>query len=201
MRIRTQIQICKLHYEKFAVDLGLKKTMKMFKSRNHEADLKFSYCILKIITIITNGNSLALFLLLFLYFPSWIQEGKWIQIHADPDPQPFGTELQYKIKKIVGLPRAGTAVLLIFCGGPSSREEWRLRTPPVREGEGDSSSLDSSDSFSLHTDRPNKLARCKAVDPHSIFANGDPAVFLNADPAAFLMRILIQLKQSLCQII
>ena len=86
----------------------------------------------------------------------------------------------------MGLPRAGTAVLLIFCGGPSSREEWRLRTPPVREGEGDSSSLDSSDSFSLHTDRPNKLARCKAVDPHSIFANGDPAVFLNADPAVFL---------------
>ena len=203
MRIRTQIQICKLHYEKFAVDLGLKKTMKMFKSRNHEADLKFSYCILKIITIITNGNSLALFLLLFLYFPSWIQEGKWIQIHADPDPQPFGTELQYKIKKIVGLPRAGTAVLLIFCGGPSSREEWRLRTPPVREEEGDSSSLDSSDSFSLHTDGPNKLARCKGCGSafnfcgsgSSCFTQCGSTFFSQCVSGYFIMRIRIQLNK------
>ena len=38
---------------------------------------------------------------------------------------------------------------------------------------------------------------CRAVDPHSIFADPDPAVFLRADPdpAAFLMRIRILLKQ------
>ena len=39
------------------------------------------------------------------------------------------------------------------------------------------------------------------MGPHSFMADPDPAVLLNADPAAFLMRILIQLKQSLCQII
>ena len=38
----------------------------------------------------------------------------------------------------------------------------------------------------------------RAVDPHSCFADPDTAVFLNADSdlAAFLMRIRIQLKNS-----
>ena len=37
-----------------------------------------------------------------------------------------------------------------------------------------------------------------AVDPHSFFADPDPAVFLNADPdpAALKMRIRIQLKTN-----
>ena len=37
----------------------------------------------------------------------------------------------------------------------------------------------------------------RAVDPHSFFADQDPAFFLNADPdpAALKMRIRIQLKQ------
>ena len=37
----------------------------------------------------------------------------------------------------------------------------------------------------------------RPVDPHSFFADPDPAVFLNADldPAAFLMWIRIELKQ------
>jgi hypothetical protein len=55
------------------------------------------------------------------------------------------------------MPKAGTVVLLIFCGGPSSKEEWRLRTPPVREGEGLSSSFDSSDSFSLRMHHHNLI--------------------------------------------
>ena len=40
----------------------------------------------------------------------------------------------------------------------------------------------------------------RAVDPHSFFADQDPAFFLNADPdpAALKMRIRIQLKQ-ICQ--
>ena len=40
------------------------------------------------------------------------------------------------------------------------------------------------------------------MDPHSFFADPDPAVLLNADPdpAAFLMRIRIQLKQ-ICKIL
>ena len=37
----------------------------------------------------------------------------------------------------------------------------------------------------------------RAGDPHSFFADSDPAVLLNADPdpAAFLMQIRIQLKK------
>ena len=35
----------------------------------------------------------------------------------------------------------------------------------------------------------------RAVDPHSFFADPDPANFLIADPNYFLMRIRIQLKQ------
>ena len=42
-----------------------------------------------------------------------------------------------------------------------------------------------------------------AVDPHSLFADPDPAVFLNADPdpAAFVMQIWIQLKKIFYKII
>ena len=37
----------------------------------------------------------------------------------------------------------------------------------------------------------------RAVDPHTFFADPDPAVLLNADPdpAAFLMRIRVQLNK------
>ena len=47
-------------------------------------------CFIKIIII--NGNTL-LFMLLFSIFPFWIririQERKLMQIHSDPDPQPW----------------------------------------------------------------------------------------------------------------